>query len=91
MGEKSLHVRISGRVQGVFYRVWTRGTATDLGLSGWVKNNQDGSVDAVFSGATEKVDEMLELCRSGPPESLVNKIEIVAENVSCDAGFEITH
>lgn len=91
MGEKSLHVRISGKVQGVFYRVWTKGTADDLGLSGWVKNNRDGSVEAVFSGDADNVEQMLNLCLSGPPEAEVSNIEILAESVSCESGFEIQH
>jgi acylphosphatase len=55
---RAVHVRISGRVQGVGYRDWTERKATALGLSGWVRNRSDGDVEAVFGGPTEAVDEV---------------------------------
>ncbi len=58
---------IGGRVQGVSYRWWTVGEATQRGLNGFVRNRRDGSVEALVSGPVEDVDAMIEACRQGPP------------------------
>ncbi|MBL6932854.1 MAG: acylphosphatase [Rhodospirillales bacterium] len=71
---KSVSVRIEGRVQGVWYRGWTVDQATSLGLSGWVRNWSDGSVEAVFSGEAAKVDQMLQRCWDGPPMAQVSAV-----------------
>ena len=75
----TVHVRVTGRVQGVFYRAWTGQTARALGLAGWVRNHRDGSVEAVFSGSVEAVAAMIEKCRQGPPAARVEKVEILRE------------
>lgn len=75
MTQKAVEARIRGRVQGVWYRGWTRDEATALGLSGWVRNAPDGSVEAFFSGPAAAVDEMLARCREGPPAARVDDIE----------------
>ena len=62
----SVHARITGRVQGVGYRAWTVETATRLGLSGWVRNRLDGSVEAVFQGEDLALRQMENECRKGP-------------------------
>ena len=70
-------VRFIGRVQGVFFRANTREKALELGLTGWVKNELDGSVVAVFEGEKEKIDEIIEWCKSGGiPLARVDKVEI---------------
>ena len=71
---QAVHVTISGRVQGVWYRAWTQKMATELGLSGWVRNRSDGRVEAVFCGPTTKVAEMIGKCRKGPPLARVEDI-----------------
>ena len=76
---RSVQVRISGRVQGVSFRVWTERRANALGLSGWVRNCPDGRVEAVFSGPAEAVDAMLAACREGPRLARVEKVEIVGD------------
>ncbi len=73
---KTVHVRLSGRVQGVWFRAWTVETATSLSLSGWVRNRRDGSVEALFCGPEKSVDEMLIQCRKGPPLARVDSIDI---------------
>lgn len=70
----SVLVRIEGRVQGVWYRGWAEGTARRRGLSGWVRNRADGSVEALFSGAGADVEAMLEDCRKGPPAARVTTV-----------------
>jgi acylphosphatase len=66
---------ISGRVQGVGYRDWMVRKARDLGVSGWVRNRIDGSVEALVAGDTAAVEELLRLCRRGPRMAEVVSIE----------------
>lgn len=70
----TVRVVISGRVQGVWYRGWTVAEASSAGLDGWVRNRSDGTVEAVFSGPSERVDAMIESCRRGPPAARVTGI-----------------
>lgn len=74
MGVKRVHVYISGRVQGVFFRGWAAEQAARLGLSGWVKNLFDGRVEAVFEGPPDQVDQMLRRCHEGPPHARVDRV-----------------
>ncbi|KAK4757697.1 hypothetical protein SAY87_018998 [Trapa incisa] len=74
---KTVRVTIKGRVQGVFYRDWTVESASQLGLNGWVRNRRDGSVEALFSGKPDLVDEMEQRCRRGPPHAMVTALQIV--------------
>ncbi len=66
---------ISGRVQGIGYRVWMVEKARELGVSGWVRNRIDGSVEALVAGDTAAVEELLRLCRRGPRLAVVSSIE----------------
>ncbi|HEX2842477.1 acylphosphatase [Hyphomicrobium sp.] len=86
---RTTHVRIEGRVQGVGYRMWTQRTAAGIGLSGWVRNRRDGSVEAVFQGADADVGLMIERCRSGPAGAAVSEVHIVGEGVGAFEGFEV--
>jgi acylphosphatase len=79
----------SGRVQGVFFRDTTRRRAESAGVSGWVRNRNDGAVEAVFEGEPEKVEEMVELCRRGPGRAEVANLEVIEEQPEGLAGFEI--
>lgn len=88
MFDVSRLVRISGRVQGVGYRAWTEREARALGLSGWVRNRHDGTVEALFVGAEEAVIAMIEACRRGPRLAHVSAVEAApAETPSGLAGF----
>ena len=71
---KSVHVVISGRVQGVWYRAWTEGEAAGRGLNGWVRNRSDGTVEAVFSGTETEVAAMLDACKTGPRLASVKEL-----------------
>jgi acylphosphatase len=86
---RTVHVRIEGRVQGVYYRAWAKENADQLGLDGWVRNRADGSVEAVFSGPPEAVAEMLARCRRGPRDAKVDAVHVLHEGGSVAAGFEI--
>lgn len=85
------HVHVHGRVQGVYFRQETAERARDRGLSGWVRNNPDGGVEAVFEGEGRLVEEMVEWCRRGPAAARVDKLEMDWENpVGGSGGFGIT-
>jgi acylphosphatase len=70
------HILVSGRVQGVGYRVTTADMARLLKLNGWVRNLSDGRVEAVFEGPRSAVDEMLQWCHQGPPAAAVESVQV---------------
>lgn len=85
------HVFISGTVQGVGYRYFVRSNATKLGLTGWVRNVEDGGVEAVLQGEKEVIEQMIALCRKGPFMSEVKQIGFEWEDQKEDfPSFEIT-
>ncbi len=86
-GDKAVRVRIYGRVQGVWYRGWTVDHAARAGLSGWVRNRRDGSVEALFVGSADAVDAMVESCRRGPPAARVDDIEVSSARGITAQGF----
>lgn len=67
-----VRVRVTGRVQGVFYRQSTVEMARPLGLSCWVRNRPDGSVEALFEGERTAVEQAIAWCRQGPPRAAVD-------------------
>jgi len=73
-------VIIEGRVQGVFYRHHTQEMAFRLEVKGWVKNRRDGSVEAIFEGDQERVDQIIQWCRRGPSEARVKNVSVTWEN-----------
>ena len=88
MSKVAVHVRIEGRVQGVWFRAWTEKTANEIGLSGWVRNCRDGTVEAVFCGAQTQVDQMIERCHEGPPSARVDQVIVESDADQSYAGFE---
>jgi acylphosphatase len=72
----SAHVIVQGRVQGVYFRAYTRDQARLLGLNGWVMNRRDGSVEALFEGKRSRVEDMVAWCRQGPPTAQVDQVEV---------------
>jgi acylphosphatase len=73
---KAIQARISGKVQGVGYRVWARGEAVRLGLTGWVRNEPDGSVSTLIAGAGDRVAAMIDRLRQGPRGAVVLNVEV---------------
>ena len=80
MGKVRARVIIEGRVQGVFFRHHTEGTALRVGVKGWVKNRRDGSVEAVFEGDQERVDQIIQWCHRGPSGARVTNVSVSWEN-----------
>jgi acylphosphatase len=92
MEEVRAHLLISGRVQGVFYRAFTRDLALSLGLKGWVRNLYDGRVEAVFEGKKELVEKAIKGCYTGPPGSMVTNIDVKWETyIGDEKGFTIKY
>jgi acylphosphatase len=82
-------VSVSGRVQGVFFRAETQNRARSLGLSGWVRNAPDGTVEAVFEGPSDRVRSMLDWCRRGPRHAEVEDVAVEWEEPQSEDGFRI--
>jgi acylphosphatase len=75
-----VHVFVSGRVQGVFFRAETADMADRLGLAGWVRNLPDGRVEALFEGEKEDVEKALDFCRRGPFGARVQNLDLKWED-----------
>jgi acylphosphatase len=85
-----LHLRIHGRVQGVFFRVSTREFALGLGLSGWVRNRADGTVEVVAEGPRDAISALEEWCHRGPEMAAVSRVEAtVEEPVGMEMKFDV--
>jgi acylphosphatase len=80
-------IRIHGRVQGVFFRDWTAEEAQALGVSGWVRNRHDGSVEVYAAGEAETVERLIERLRQGSPPSRVEKLDIAEAAIEPTDGF----
>ena len=87
--QRAVRARVSGIVQGVSYRVWTRGEAMRLGVRGWVRNERDGSVTALIAGTDAAVTAMIERLWQGPRGALVSKVEIEEAGDDAPADFRI--
>lgn len=88
MSERTVHVRVEGRVQGVGYRDFVLRSARELGLKGWVRNRRDRSVEAVLQGAAKDVAILLGRCEQGPPAASVTRVEVIGEDAGDFSGFE---
>lgn len=80
MRHRRVHVWVSGRVQGVFFRAATRDQARALGISGWVRNLPDGGVEIVAEGDGRNVEAFLDWCRQGPPRARVDSVAVREES-----------
>jgi acylphosphatase len=82
-------VVVRGRVQGVFFRDSVRREAARRGVAGWARNRADGTVEAVFEGAPEAVDGLVEFCRRGPGHSDVSRLDVSSEAPEGLRGFDV--
>lgn len=83
------HVFVSGTVQGVYYRASTRDAAREAGVDGWVRNLDDGRVEAVFEGEEADVEAMVEWCHTGSPRADVDDVAVEYGEPTGLDGFEI--
>lgn len=79
MEQMRVRVRITGRVQGVYFRAETQKAAQRIGVTGWVRNLRDGSVEAVFEAEAHRVRDMVAWCWKGSPFSRVDDVEVIEE------------
>ena len=84
-------IRVMGRVQGVFFRAWTREQADALGVSGWVRNRHDGSVEALVAGEDTAVEAMVERMRRGPPSAKVEQLTEEPSDEPAGEEFVVRH
>ena len=86
------HAIITGRVQGVFFRVETKYAAEDFGVTGWVRNKRDGSVEAVFEGEEADVKAVLAWCGEGPPHARVSHVAVIWQDYTGEfEKFQVTY
>ena len=87
---RRVHVIVSGRVQGVFFRTACARAAEQRGVAGWIRNRDDGCVEAVFEGSPAAVDDLVAWCRSGPRAASFTGLESFDESPIGERGFRIT-
>ncbi|RYZ19798.1 MAG: acylphosphatase [Chitinophagaceae bacterium] len=87
---RTVFLRITGKVQGVFYRATAQEVAEELGLRGWVRNCPDGTVEALATGPAEKIDSFIKWCRRGPEKAVVDNVAISeSDEPVMGSGFEV--
>jgi acylphosphatase len=86
---KCYSIRVSGKVQGVFYRASAYEKASSLSLTGFVRNERDGSVYIEAEGEQGKLESLVEWCRQGPPSAVVAGVEVKEESIKNFKGFEV--
>ena len=89
MGAVARRVRVTGRVQGVFFRAWSRNEAQQLGISGWIRNCADGSVEAQVEGDESTVQQMIARLRQGPPGARVDDLEMEIAEAEDAGSFDV--
>ncbi|HEY3587562.1 MAG TPA: acylphosphatase [Myxococcaceae bacterium] len=90
MQRSAVHLVVVGRVQGVAFRVYAVDEATRLGLSGWVRNRHDGTVEAQAEGTPEAVEAFVAWCHHGPPAARVKEVQVSALSpTGLDSGFRM--
>jgi len=85
------HVIIRGRVQGVSFRAWTARQAESRGVDGWIRNREDGGVEAILAGDVDAVQQIVEACRVGPNYAVVTDVIELPASEDPGTGFHIRH
>jgi acylphosphatase len=91
MADAARRIRVTGRVQGVFFRDWAQQQARELGVSGWVRNCSDGSVEAHLEGEDSAVDQLVGRMRQGPPSARVEDVRVEEAEPEGFSGFQVRH
>lgn len=89
MKDIAVSIRVTGRVQGVFFRAWTQEQAQRLGLSGWVRNKADGSVAVLVAGPEARVQELIAGLHRGPPDAVVRDVSTAPAEAPHEKGFVV--
>lgn len=89
MGTVRRRVFVHGHVQGVFFRDTARRLALRHGVAGWIRNNVDGTVEAVLEGESDAVERLIDFCRTGPRGAAVDRVEVFDEPPEDAAGFTV--
>ena len=89
MSAVARRVRVHGRVQGVFFRDSCRSEASERGVSGWVRNCSDGTVEAWFEGPEADVSALVGWCESGPSRASVERVDVIEESPSGFGSFDV--
>jgi acylphosphatase len=87
---RTVRLVITGRVQGVGYRLWAERTASTLGIRGWVRNRGDGSVELLAIGEDDAVARLIEACSNGPRHAVVSGVSVSAAGDDGSVGFSST-
>jgi len=86
------HIKVTGRVQGVYFRSTAREVAMEMGITGWVRNVPDGSVEIVAEGEKEKIEKFIKWCWKGPPLAIVENVEVKWEEYKNEfKSFEVRY
>ena len=85
----TIHLYIKGEVQGVFFRATAKKVADKLHIKGWVKNTDDGKVEAMATGPKQPLDEFIKWCRTGPEKAIVENVEVKEEPETMFDDFEV--
>ena len=85
----TVHLLIKGDVQGVFYRATARDKAEELGVTGWIKNTEEGDVEALASGSEEQLNKFTMWCKVGPPKASVTDVAVTKQPEASFTGFKI--
>jgi acylphosphatase len=91
MSQVAVHVRVTGRVQGVFFRAWAQEKANELGVRGWARNAADGSVEGHLEGDKMAVQQIVDLLHKGPPAAQVSKVDVAVTEPEGHDRFEVRH
>ena len=91
MSDACIHCFVAGRVQGVWFRASTQRKAEELGLTGWVKNTDDGRVEVKACGAEEKLHALQEWLQYGPPTAEVSSLDVERDSFEVLTGFVVLH
>jgi len=89
--KKSVRIYISGTVQGIFFRAFVKENAEKLDVRGFTRNLEDGRIEVFLEGDSEKVNEMIELCRKGPKHAQIKNIEVIPEKFQGLKRFKVLH
>jgi acylphosphatase len=91
MARVARSIRVTGRVQGVFFRAWTQQQAEELGVAGWARNADDGSVEGHLEGDEADVLQLIDRLHLGPPSAQVAHVAVEEADPEGDERFEVRH